>query len=121
MLALLSVILAGIGIAIGWVTFKKNPLKKMPKILEDKWKIDELYNWLIIDPITRFSRNGLWKGFDLGFIDGIVNGIGSAVSAFGGVLRNVQVGYVRSYAALILFGALIVLGYFIYYGLKLIG
>ena len=31
-----------------------------------------------------------------------------------------QVGFVRSYAAIILLGAFVVLGYFIYYGLKLI-
>ena len=93
----------------------------MPKILEEKWRIDELYNGYIVDPITNLSRDGLWKGIDLGFIDGIVNGIGHFVAGLGDVLRRVQVGYIRSYAALILFGALIVIGYFIYYGLKLVG
>ena len=38
----------------------------------------------------------------------------------GNVARRVQVGFVRSYAAFILLGGLIVIGYFIYYGLKLI-
>jgi len=119
-LALLSVVLALFGIAIGWVIFQKNPLKKMPKILEEKWRIDELYNGYIVDPITNFSRRGLWKGFDVGFIDGIVNGIGSATVALGSAARGVQVGFIRSYAAFILFGALLVIGYFIYYGFKLI-
>ena len=119
-LAFVSVILALIGIGIGWLMFSKTPLRKMPKILEDKWRIDEIYNGYIIDPITKFSRNGLWKGFDIGFIDGIVNGIGHFVTALGGIARSVQVGFVRSYAAFILFGALIVIGYFIYYGFKLI-
>jgi NADH-quinone oxidoreductase subunit L len=63
----------------------------------------------------------LWKGFDVGFIDGIVNGIGHFVTGMGSAARLIQVGFVRSYAAFILFGALIVLGYFIYYGFKLIG
>jgi len=120
-LALLSVIVALGGIGIGWFIFQKDPLKKMPRILEDKWRIDELYNGYVVDPLTKLSREGLWKGFDVGFIDGIVNGIGHAVTAFGGVVRGIQVGYVRSYAAFILFGALIVIGYFIYYGFKLIG
>ena len=120
LLALLSVVLAGIGIAIGWFTFKRDPLKKMPKILEDKWRLDEFYNGYIVDPLTSLSRNGLWKGFDLGVIDGIVNGIGHFVIALGNVVRRIQVGFVRSYAAFILFGALIVIGYFIYYGFKLI-
>ena len=121
LLALLSVALAIGGIVIGWLMFGKTPLRKMPKILEDKWRVDEIYNGYIIDPITRFSRNGLWKGFDVGFIDGIVNGIGHSVAALGSVARSVQVGFVRSYAAFILFGALIVIGYFIYYGFQLIG
>lgn len=120
LLAGLSVVLAVIGLAIGWFIFQKDPLKKMPKILEEKWRLDEFYNGYIVDPITNLSRNGLWKGFDLGVIDGIVNGVGHFVTALGGIVRQVQVGFVRSYAALILFGALVVIGYFIYYGLKLI-
>ena len=121
LLAGLSVLIALSGIAIGVALFGKTPLRKMPKILEDKWRIDELYNGYIVDPITNLSREGLWKGFDLGFIDGIVNGIGYFVIELGRGLRQVQVGFVRSYAAIILLGALAVLGYFIYYGLKLVG
>ncbi len=120
-LAGVSVLLALAGIGIGIALFGKTPLRRMPKILEDKWRIDEIYNGYIVDPLTNLSRNGLWKGFDLGFIDGIVNGIGSATAALGSAARGVQVGFVRSYAAFILFGAVIVIGYFIYYGFKLVG
>ena len=120
-LAFISFVLAALGITIGWFIFQKDPLKQMPKILQDKWRVDEFYNGYIVDPITNISRHGLWQGFDLGVIDGIVNGIGHFVTALGGVIRQVQVGFVRSYAAFMLFGALIVIGYFIYYGFKLIG
>ncbi len=119
-LAVLSIFLAIGGILAGWFLFRHNPLRKMPKILEEKWRVDEFYNRYIVDPITNLSRNGLWKGFDLGVIDGIVNGIGSFVVALGSVARSVQVGFVRSYAAFMLFGALVVIGYFIYFGFKLI-
>jgi NADH-quinone oxidoreductase subunit L len=121
MLAGLSVLLALGGIGIGIALFKNKPLRKMPRILEQKWRVDELYNGYIVDPITNLSRDGLWKGFDLGFVDGIVNGIGHFVIEAGSLVRQIQVGFVRSYAAIILFGALTVLGYFIYYGLKLVG
>lgn len=120
-LALGSIIVAIAGIAFGWAMFQKNPLRRMPRILEQKWRVDEFYNGYVVDPLTKLSREGLWKGFDVGLIDGIVNGIGHAVAALGGVARGIQVGFVRSYAAFILFGALIVIGYFIYYGFKLIG
>lgn len=121
LLAGLSVLLALSGIGIGIALFGKTPLRELPKILEDKWRIDELYNGYIVDPLTRFSIKGLWQGFDLGVVDGIVNGAGYFVSELGNVVRRIQVGFVRSYAAFILFGALIVIGYFIYYGYKLIG
>ncbi len=120
-LAALSTVLAIAGIVIGFALFKNNPLRKMPRIMEEKWRLDEFYNGYIVDPLTNLSRNVLWKGFDLGFIDGIVNGIGSFVAEVGNGVRRVQVGYVRSYAAVIIFGAIVVVGYFIYYGIRLIG
>ncbi|CAN5506375.1 NADH-quinone oxidoreductase subunit L [soil metagenome] len=120
LLAVLSVTLALCGIFIGIALFGKTPLRKLPKILGDKWRVDEFYNGYIVDPITNFSSKGLWQGFDIGVIDGIVNGIGHFVTAIGSLARGIQVGFVRSYAAFILFGALIVIGYFIYYGFKLI-
>ncbi len=121
LLAGLSVLLALSGIGIGWAMFSKTPLRAMPKILAEKWRVDELYNGYIVDPITTLSREGLWKGFDLGFIDGIVNGIGYFIAELGNSLRQIQVGFIRSYAAFIVMGALIVIGYFIYFGLKLVG
>ncbi|MCO6512781.1 MAG: NADH-quinone oxidoreductase subunit L [Aridibacter famidurans] len=120
-LALFSVLLAAGGIAIGWFMFAGNPLRKMPKVLERKWYLDEIYNKAIVDPITEGSRRFLWKGFDLGFIDGTINGLGSFVTEIGSLFRRIQVGFVRSYAAIILFGALVVLGYFIYYAYRTIG
>ena len=120
-LAGLSTLLAVMGIGIGFFLFWKTPLRKMPQILADKWRLDEFYNGYIVDPITKLSTEGLWKGFDLGFIDGIVNGIGHFVSQVGNFSRYLQVGFVRSYAAVIILGALAVLGYFIYYGMKLVG
>ncbi|MFL6466538.1 MAG: NADH-quinone oxidoreductase subunit L, partial [Pyrinomonadaceae bacterium] len=120
-LAGLSTLLAMMGIGIGFFLFWRTPLRKMPQILADRWRLDEFYNGYIVDPLTRLSTEGLWKGFDLGFIDGIVNGIGHFVAQFGNFTRHLQVGFVRSYAAVIILGALAVLGYFIYYGLKLVG
>jgi len=120
LLAGLSVLLALVGIGMGWLVFNPQPLRKLPKILVEKWRVDELYNGYVVDPITNLSREGLWKGFDLGFIDGVVNGAGHFTVALGSVLRRIQVGFIRSYAAIILLGAIVVLGYFIYFGYRLI-
>ena len=108
-----SVFIAVIGIIAGWAIFSKDPLKQMPKLLENKWYVDEVYDTAIINPLTTVSRKGLWQWFDIGIIDGIVNGIGQFLSWIGGGLRYMQGGFVRNYAAFILLGALFVVGYFV--------
>jgi NADH-quinone oxidoreductase subunit L len=112
----LSVLIAAAGIIIGWAIFQKRPLAEMPRILENKYYVDEIYDATIINPIKAGSREGLWKMFDLGVIDGIVNGLGRLTIRIGDVIRYLQPGFVRSYAAIILIGALAVIGYFAYYG-----
>jgi len=114
LLALLSVVIAAIGIAFGWVIFKKRPLLEMPRLLENKYYVDEIYEKTIINPITVGSREGLWKLFDIGVIDGFLHAIGDVVTETGGLLRRLQAGFVRGYAAIILLGALAVIGFFAY-------
>jgi NADH:ubiquinone oxidoreductase subunit 5 (subunit L)/multisubunit Na+/H+ antiporter MnhA subunit len=109
----LSLGIALVGMGVGWTIFKKHPLRKMPKLLENKWYVDEGYDAAIINPITNVSRTGLWQWFDLGLIDGIVNGVGKFLAWIGCTVRYMQGGYVRNYAAFILLGALFVVGYFI--------
>jgi NADH-quinone oxidoreductase subunit L len=108
----ISVLIAIAGIGAGWAMFRKRPLREMPGLLENKYYVDEVYNAALINPIKAGSREGLWKIFDVGVIDGIVNGLGRAVAELGRVVRYLQVGFVRSYAAIILIGALAVIGYF---------
>ncbi|MBC8029489.1 MAG: NADH-quinone oxidoreductase subunit L [Pyrinomonadaceae bacterium] len=114
LLALLSVLIAALGIGVGWVVFRKRPLLQMPRLLENKYYVDEIYNKTIINPITAGSREGLWKLFDIGVIDGFLHAIGDVVTETGGVLRRLQAGFVRGYAAIILLGALAVIGFFAY-------
>jgi NADH-quinone oxidoreductase subunit L len=111
----ISLLIAITGISLGVVLFRSQPLRQMPQLLEDKYYIDELYDMAIINPIKTGSREGLWKLFDVGVIDGLVNGLGRLVAETGGVVRYVQMGFVRSYAAIILLGALAVIGYFAYH------
>ena len=114
----LSVLLGLIGIGIGFAVFGKNPLKQMPRILEDKYKVDELYDEVIVTPIETVSREGLWKVVDVKIIDGFVNGVAKMFGALAGVLRYTQTGFARNYAAVILIGAIVVIGYFGYIALR---
>ena len=88
----------------------------MPRILENKYYVDEVYNSAIINPITVGSREGLWKLFDVGVIDGFLHAIGDVVTETGSLVRRAQAGFVRGYAAIILLGALAVIGFFAYFG-----
>ena len=110
----ISVVVGLLGIGLGWVMFRRRPLLEMPKLLENKYYVDEAYDAALINPIEAGSREGLWRFFDVGVIDGVVNGLGRGTAALGGVLRYLQPGFVRSYAAIILLGALAVVGYFAY-------
>ena len=98
---------------------------------------DEIYFALIIRPYIRiadflanavdwvflhdyFHDSVLLKGYksigqllskpiDLGIIDGAVNGFGTLARRASGLLRNVQTGYVRTYAFALFLGVLLVL------------
>ena len=90
----------------------------MPRILENKYYVDEIYDAAIIHPIEVGSREGLWKIIDIGVIDGFLHRLGEAVTETGRVARHLQAGFVRGYAAIILLGALVLIGVFAYYGVS---
>ncbi|HEV2882203.1 MAG TPA: NADH-quinone oxidoreductase subunit L [Pyrinomonadaceae bacterium] len=110
----ISVAIALAGIGIGWTVFRKNPLRVMPRLLENKYYVDEAYDAVVINPIKVGSREGLWKIFDVKVVDGLVNGLARATSGVGDIARRMQAGFVRGYAAIILLGALLVIGYFVF-------
>ena len=113
---LISIMVAITGIGIGWVMFQKQPLRRMPRLLEHKYYVDEIYDAAVIRPILVTSREGLWKLFDIGVIDGLIHRLGRTVVNLGRTIRHMQLGFVRGYAAIILAGALIIIGYFAYSG-----
>ena len=82
-------------------------------LLSHKYYVDELYDAAIVQPIRLLSTGGLWKGVDAGLIDGAVNGVGQSVRAGSGALRRLQTGSVRTYAASLFFGVVLILGWFL--------
>jgi NADH-quinone oxidoreductase subunit L len=117
----ISSVLALLGLGFGLVFFKRNPLWRAPKLLEDKYRVDEFYDATVVGPIENLSRDGLWKIVDVKIIDGIVNGVARLFAALAGALRYTQTGFARNYAAVILVGAIIVIGYFIvsFFGIRI--
>jgi len=68
----------------------------------------------VVQPIKAISRDGLWRGFDVNVIDGIVNGTAAAVGASSAALRRLQTGSVRAYAGSLFVGVVVILGYYLW-------
>ncbi|MCW5893489.1 MAG: NADH-quinone oxidoreductase subunit L [bacterium] len=76
----------------------------------DKFRIDELYDRLIVRPL--FAAAGfLASTIDQGLIDGAVNGSGSLVSEASRLVRRLQTGNVQHYAFSFLVGVVLLLGW----------
>ncbi|HYK89083.1 MAG TPA: NADH-quinone oxidoreductase subunit L [Acidobacteriota bacterium] len=114
----ISVLVAIIGIWIAYGIYVKRPqsaealatrTKGLYRLLLRKYYVDELYDRVFVNPTVTGSRETLWKGIDMQIIDGTVNGVGRAIMASAGLLKGVQNGHVRSYAAWIFLGAVAVL------------
>lgn len=106
----IMIALGGLGIGLWW--FSRKPLWEPPRLLEEKYYVDELYEATVVQPIKQGSTNVLWKIIDVHIIDGAVNGAGHLASMLGGVLRYLQSGLARSYVAVLVLGALLIIGYF---------
>jgi NADH-quinone oxidoreductase subunit L len=118
-----SVGVAAVGILIAlyfWLwqpsaaTAVQQQLSGVHRLLLNKYYIDEIYNAVIVQPIKQLSIGALWKGFDAGLIDGTVNGVGAGVQGFSSTLRRTQTGSIRTYAASLFLGAVLVLGWYLW-------
>jgi NADH-quinone oxidoreductase subunit L len=112
-LAAVSVIAALAGVFVAWLVYGRGqvdaskigvPTNPLHKLLLNKYYVDEIYDALIVKPIYRLC---LWCAqiFDVKVIDGLVNGLASAVVAWALGLRRIQTGYVMNYALGMLLGA----------------
>lgn len=152
--ASISTALALLAISAAWWLYgrktlqagQQDPLRKIlgPIFvgMENKWWVDELYEFLIIRPYVALARflaevvdwrfwhdwfhdsvlartfqvgtRWLNEAFDLQVIDGAANGLGNLTKAAAARLRVLQTGYVRNYALSILVGFILVLSYFLF-------
>jgi NADH-quinone oxidoreductase subunit L len=85
--------------------------RKLYLTLLNKYWVDDIYDWLFVKPIKFLSTYLLWRFLDVIVVDGTVNGTAKLMRGGGGVLRRLQSGYIRSYGAWILLGAVLVVGY----------
>jgi NADH-quinone oxidoreductase subunit L len=122
LMAVSSLVAAG-GIAIASFFFLRRKdaagalaerLAGVRTLLVNKYYIDEIYDAAIVRPIRIASERGLWKIVDVKIIDGAVNGAAEVVAASGVLMRRLQTGSVRAYAASLFFGAVAILSYYLW-------
>src|SRR5580693_6810496 len=113
-----SVAAGVIGIAIAYVFYIVRPgmadsfakaANGFYTLVYNKYFVDEVYDAAVVKPVVNGSRVFLWRGVDAGFIDGIVNGAGSRSRGVGNILKLLQSGNIRSYAAWVVLGSVLLL------------
>jgi NADH-quinone oxidoreductase subunit L len=84
------------------------------RVLLNKYYVDEFYDAVIVQPVKGLSERFLWKIFDAGVIDGVVNGAGTVVNGWSAILRRLQTGSMRAYALSVFVGVVVILGYYVW-------
>ena len=102
------------GIWLAWLFYVKKPelpkqfaskLKLVHNTLANKYWVDELYEFLIIQPTRRFADFFCYQIVDSIIIDKIlVDGSALCVKTFGSFFRRIQNGNVQRYVAFIVLG-----------------
>ncbi len=117
---IISTIVGVLGIAFAWSRYKNRvpsaePTNVLQKLVANKFYVDEIYNTFIVQPIKNVSHFLLWKLFDSGIIDGIVNGVAALIRFIGGLLRRLQTGLVQVYIVSMVIGIVIFLAYYLFF------
>jgi len=130
----LGIFLAFVVYSFGWINPDRvmNALKPLHTFLQNKWYFDELYEATVISGSKALSRGLYWFDlhvvdglvnlsaqlgvfvsflvgkFDDHVVDGAVNGLASATTGSGSVLRRLQTGKLYHYVFVLAGGALII-------------
>ena len=145
--------LALFAIFISWLVYGRKPLEAgqadplqkalgiVFKGMNNKWWVDEIYDFLILTPYKRLAKflsqtidwnfwhdwfhdKGIRDNFnrfarfladpvDLGVVDGVSKGLAKLAQGSASVLSLLQSGFVRNYALAVFMGVVAILGYLI--------
>ena len=104
--------LALAGVVTAWYFYLRNPavpaaiqrrLGPLQTLLENKYYMD-WFNENVLAPVARAAGRGLWKGGDVGLIDGAINGSARLVGGVAALTRLLQNGYLYWYALVMIVG-----------------
>ncbi len=123
----ISVLVAGFGFLSAWWLYYKRPelpariaqsMGGLYRLVLDKYRIDELYGAVFIQPLIALSTNVFWKGIDRGLIDGAVDGAAAGANETSDAMRHMQSGNIRSYAGWVAVGAAAVIAFMVWRGVR---
>jgi NADH-quinone oxidoreductase subunit L len=116
----LAAVVAAVGITLAWKRLRPEnvptpdqarPETGFVRLLAEKYRVDELYEAVIVRPVVWISRNVFWKVLDAGLVDGaFVNGSAVVSRTLGWIGSRMQTGMVGTYVVVFVIGALAVLG-----------
>ena len=120
----LMAVCSGSALITAWVAHKLFTTKKevvetcaqklstLHNLSEQKFYVDEVYDFLIVRPLKGMSQF-FWKYFDLLIIDGAVNFMGQLGRNLAALLSIFQTGKVTNYAFIMFLGAIVILLYLV--------
>jgi NADH-quinone oxidoreductase subunit L len=112
----LAIVIATTGILAAVAVYSKGKLSPVePQLLANGWRYDSAISALVGGPGRR-AFDGV-ASFDARIVDGAVNGVAKEVRATSSFFSRLQNGLIRSYAAIIGIGAVLVLAWFLMRGL----
>ena len=118
-----SILIAVLGIGLATLVWLRRPeiatraataAPGLYRVLLNKYYVDEAYDAAVVQPIKIVSEEGLWRGMDARVVDGMVNGTGQVVGGMSAVLRLLQSGSVKAYAASTILGVVAILAYYMW-------
>jgi len=118
---IISTLVALSGIGVAYLTYIRKTISAeaiatryhgIYTFLLNKWYIDELYAFAIVNPLKRLATF-LWKVVDVNIIDAAVNGVATGIGAISQRLRHVQTGLVANYAFAIALGMVVIVGVYL--------
>ncbi|HSB21053.1 MAG TPA: NADH-quinone oxidoreductase subunit L [Anaeromyxobacteraceae bacterium] len=112
---LVAVVAGGLGWAMYAGSLRRVParfaeaLPSLHRFAVEKFRVDELYDWLLVKPLGRVARF-LWRAGDAFLIDRVlVEGTARTAAAFSRIFRTLQNGDVQRYAAVMAVAAAAIL------------
>ena len=113
------------GIALAYLFYIARPslagavagrLGPLYRLVYGKYFVDEIYDGAVVRPLVEGSRTVLWRGVDVGLIDGAAGGVGAWSRSVGSGLRLIQSGNIRSYGAWVVWGSIVAILAMVFFG-----